>query len=392
MGDLAGQDGPLRAVPLAPYRVLDLTTELGWLCGKILAELGAEVVKIEPPGGDPERDTDAWRAYNVGKRSLVLDLGTPEGRRLLLQLATSADFLLESFPPGHLDGLGLGWEVLHRLNPGLVMTSITPYGPDGPWATAPASDLELMAAGGAIWLAGDPDRPPVRISLPQAACWASAYAAAGTLIAHHHRAATGRGQHVDCSAQASLIPAIVHAPMFWAMEGVLPHRSGPFLVGRNVHGARMRNVWRCRDGHVSFALYGGEAGRRSTAAMLGWMAERGMVPDSLREVDWQAVEGPLASPELVALAEAAIAAFLATLTKREFYRGAIERRILGYPVATPEDILADEQLAAREAWQELDGVRHPSGYARFDGLPARPAGPVPAVGEHGSLWAEVLGD
>jgi benzylsuccinate CoA-transferase BbsE subunit len=269
------------------------------------------------------------------------------------------------------------------------MTSITPYGQEGPLAQAPASDLELMAAGGAVWLAGDPDRPPVRISLPQAACWASSYAAAGTLIAHHHQVASGRGQHVDVSAQAAILPAIVHAPMFWDMLGTVPHRAGPFLVGRNMNGARIRNVWSCRDGYVTFALYGGAVGRHSNRALVEWMAERGMAPAFSREMDWEAFDAPAAPADLIYRLQEAIGAFLRTLTKSEFYRGAIERRILGYVVATPEDVLTDEQLASREVWQELDGVRHPSGYARFDGVPARPRRGAPGLGEHNQ---EVLDD
>jgi crotonobetainyl-CoA:carnitine CoA-transferase CaiB-like acyl-CoA transferase len=392
MGDIAGADGSLTA-PLAPYRVIDLTTELGWLCGKILAELGADVVKVEPPGGDDGREGSAWCAYNVGKRGVTLDLEDVCDRELLLRLAVRADFLIESFRPGTMESLGLGWERLHAANPRLVMTSITPYGQDGPLAAAPASDLELMAAGGAVWLAGDPDRPPVRISLPQAACWASAYATVGTLIAHHHRMTTGRGQRVDASAQAGVLPAIVHAPMFWDVLGTIPQRAGPFLVARNVNGAEIRNVWPCRDGYVAFALYGGAVGRRSVRALVAWMEERGMAPDLVREIDWDRFEAPAADAALIDRLQAAVGTFLLTLTKREFYEGAIERRILGYTVATAPDVLADEQLVARDAWQVLDGVRHPSGYARFDGIPARPRGGPPGLGEHNDeVLAEVRGD
>ena len=392
MGDIAGPNRPLTH-PLAPYRVVDLTSDLGWLCGKILAELGADVVKVEPPGGDKGRDGAAWRAHNVGKRGITLDLDAGHDQELLRGLTARADFLIESFPPGHLAKRQLGWEAMHRRNPRLVMTSITPYGQNGPSAGSPASDLELMAAGGAVWLAGEPDRPPVRISLPQAAGWASSYAAAGTLIAHHHRAVTGRGQWVDVSAQAAVLVATVHAPMFWDMVGTVPHRAGPFLVGRNVNGARVRNIWRCRDGYVSFALYGGAVGRRSTRAIVDWMAERGMAPEPALEIDWESFEAPAADAELVDRLQEAIGRFLLTLTRREFFQGAIERRILGYLVATPDDVLADEQLRARQAWQELGGARHPSGAIRFDGVPARPRRGAPGLGEHTrEVLGEVVGD
>ena len=139
--------------------------------------------------------------------------------------------------------------------------------------------------------------------------------------------ATGRGQRVDASGQASVLPAIVHAPMFWDMLGTVPHRAGPFLVARNVNGAEIRNVWLCRDGYVAFALYGGAVGLQSTRALVDWMEERGMAPELVREIDWDRFEAPAAAADLIDRLQDAIGAFLLTLTKREFYRGAIERRI-----------------------------------------------------------------
>ena len=372
---------------LAGCRVLDLTGELGWLCGRILADLGADVVKVEPPGGEAGREGPAWQAWNVGKRGVRLDLHREDGVRTLHALATRADVLLESFPPGHLDRLGVGWAALHAANPALILTSITPYGQEGPLAGAPASDLELMAASGALSLAGDPDRPPVRISQPQAAAWTSAHAALGTLIAFHHRRGTGEGQHVDVSAQASLLPAIVHAPLFWTLLRQVPQRAGPFLTGRNVHGAALRNIWPCRDGYLTFALYGGGAGRHSNRALVEWMAERGAAPAFLLALDWDSFAVTTAEREEIDRIQEAIGAFFLTLTKREFYAGAVERRLLGYEVATVADVATNEQLAARDVWQDLGGVPHPTGWARFDGRPARPSRPAPGLGEHD---AEVL--
>jgi len=341
--------------PLEGLLALDLTGELGWLLGKILADLGATVLKIDPPGGDPGRDqpplihgpsgsvSATWVAFNAGKQRLDLDLAAPCGRARLLELAGSADFVLESDAPGRLDELGIGWTVLSKGSPGLIMTSVTPYGQDGPLAHFPASDLELMASGGAAWLTGDPDRPPVRVSLPQAAAWASVNAAVGTLIAHHHRRLVGRGQHVDASAQCGVLPMLVHAPTFWEMAGVNPMRAGAFLVGRNVNGARMRNIWPCRDGFVTFAVYGGSAGRLSNRSLVQWMAEKGMASDSLLAIDWDTFEVATMTPAEVESMEAAIAPFFLTLTKREFLEQTEARRMLGYVVATAEDIAADLQ-------------------------------------------------
>ena len=386
--------------PLLPYRALDLTGELGWLCGKILADWGADVIKIEPPGGDPGRrsppllgDGDssvslAWLAFNAGKRSVTLDLETELGRERFLRLVESADFVLESFPPGCMEALGLGFERLRERKAAIILTSVTPYGRSAPDAAAPASDLEIMAAGGAVWLAGDPDRPPVRVSLPQAALWASLHAALGTLVAHHHRQAAGRGQHVDVSAQAAVVTALAHAPCFVDLLGEVPGRHGPYLVGRNVHGAPMRNVWRCRDGHVSFAVYGGAAGRNSNRGLVTWMAERGTAPDWLLAVDWDSFDVTILTAVEVHRLEEAIAPFFLTLTRQEFFEGAVARRLLGYPVARVDDIAADPQLEAREVWQDVFDpglgayLRYPSGLPRVDGATPRVRRAAPGVGEH----------
>lgn len=356
MGDVAGPDG--QVAPLQAYRVLDLTGRLGWLCGKILADLGAEVLKVGDAGRE---DRYGWLAYNAGKRVLELEPGSDELRGLI----ADADFLLTTFTPAELERLRLRWEDVASLNPGLVMTSMTPWGLAAPDPEAPASDLEIMAAGGPISLAGDPDRPPVRVTLPQAAAWTGLQAAGGTLIAHHHRRLTGRGQLVDVSAQACMLPILVQAPMWWSMLGQVPKRQGPYLAGRNVHGARTRNIWRCRDGYVTFAFYGGGAGRNSNRQLTEWMAAVEMAPDWLRSLDWDAFDPATAQPELLEQLEGAVAPFFASLTKAEFERGCIERRILGYIVATVADIAADPQLAARHSWQEIDGLRHPAGYLRF---------------------------
>jgi crotonobetainyl-CoA:carnitine CoA-transferase CaiB-like acyl-CoA transferase len=368
--------------PLAGLSALDLTGQLGWLLGKILADLGVEVWKLDPPGGDPHRmeppllDGPAgsagaeWVAFNAGKRRLDVDLLSRDGRRRFLDLALSADFVLDTTEPGRLDALGVGWAQLSERDPSLVMTSITPYGQDGPLAHAPAGDLQLMAAGGAAWLTGDADRPPVRVTQPQAGPWASAYAAIGTLIAHHHRRVTGRGQHVDASAQCAVLPMLVHAPAFWEMLGVTPMRSGPFLFGRNVHGVAMRNVWPCRDGYLTWAVYGGPAGRQSNRGLVEWMTEKGMAPDFLLEIDWDGFDVATITPADVERIEGAMAPFFRTVTKRDFLEQAHARRLLGYVVATASEIAADPQLEAREVWQDVDvpelgrTVPLPSGWYR----------------------------
>ncbi|MFQ5934539.1 MAG: CoA transferase, partial [Dehalococcoidia bacterium] len=156
---------------LSPYRVLDLADETGILAGKVLADLGADVIAVESPGGNPVRRLGpfykgrphperslVWWAYSSGKRSVTLDLEAEDGPTLLKQLVETADFVFESFPPGYLDRLGLGYKALKQVNPRLIMVSMTPFGQDGPYASYQGPDLVGMALGGLVNLTGDPDR------------------------------------------------------------------------------------------------------------------------------------------------------------------------------------------------------------------------------------------
>ena len=182
--------------PLAGIRVVDLASERAELAGRLLADLGAEVIKVEPPGGVRARRLPPfdgkrslyWAAVGLGKRSVVFDLEAPEQRERLLALLAGADVLIESFDPGELEGLGLGYAALSARHPRLVYLSVTPYGQAGPLAGAPASELTIEAAGGLLGLQGDGDRPPIPLGLPQAAFHAGAQAGRR----HDHRAERAR--------------------------------------------------------------------------------------------------------------------------------------------------------------------------------------------------------
>jgi crotonobetainyl-CoA:carnitine CoA-transferase CaiB-like acyl-CoA transferase len=391
---------------LPPYRVLDLSGPLGFLTGKILADLGADVIKVEPPGGDPSRDWPPfrtlaggrreslfWSASNAGKRGITLDLAAEGARYVFRQLARDADVVIETFAPGYLASIGLGYEALRRENPRLVLVSITPYGQHGPSSAAEASDIEIMAASGAMSLAGEEGGEPMRVTLPQAAMWAGAEAAMGTLTALVHRTQRGPGQWVDVSAQMAVIAALAHAPVFWDLNGVNPARAGTYITGRSVTGARMRAFWPCRDGWINFIIYGGAAGRHTNQQLVEWMDERGMGSDALRAIDWQTFTVPELTQDEIDAIEEPIEHFLATLTKQEFLEGATARQMLGYPVSTAEDIHRDPQLEARAFWQTVgtgpDALRYPGGFAIVDGERLTIRRPAPGIGEHNE---EVYGD
>jgi crotonobetainyl-CoA:carnitine CoA-transferase CaiB-like acyl-CoA transferase len=343
---------------LAGRVVLDCSTELGWLAGRILADLGAEVLKIDPPCVD--RGRPDWLAYNVNKRPLDLDLADEASSGLFDALVRRADFVIACYRPQDPQAAVFDYARLAALNPAIIVVAISPFGQTGPRAKWKASDIELMAASGAMSLAGEPDGMPVRVSVPQSYGWTGAQAAVGALVALNHRDVSGRGQLVDVSGQASVVLGIAHAPAFWDMEGVEPSRAGAFMTGRSVTGARYRVFWPCRDGYLNFILYGGNAGRRTNENLLAWMSEAGADLGVLAYIDWARFDTTLASQAEIDAIEAPVLRFFAGLTKREFLDGAHCREMLGYPAATVSDIAEDPQLAARRFWQEAigpDGVR-----------------------------------
>ena len=391
-------------------RVLDLCDGSGAHCGRILADLGADVIKVEPPAGDPTRAIPPYLddvpgpdrgllhlALNANKRGVTLDLDDPNGRELLRRLVDVGDVLVESFAPGYLEERGLGYAALSARNDRLIVTSITPYGQDGPLAGLPASDLEVTAASGSLWLGGEPREPPVRTTLPQSPFWTGMYAAAGTLFAYLVRERLGRGQHVDVSAQASMVTVHPPASVFADVLGEEHVRLGPYLVGRSIVGTRFRNVWPCRDGYVAFAIQGGPIGRHTGRMLEEWMRARGMRVDAEREIDWDTFDNRTLTQADVDRMEAAIGAFFLTLTKAEFFEGVLARNMLGYPVSTAEDVYADEQLRARDFWQEVplaadSALTFPGGFAVFGGERPRIRRPAPRVGEHSDeVYRELLG-
>jgi crotonobetainyl-CoA:carnitine CoA-transferase CaiB-like acyl-CoA transferase len=392
---------------LSPYRVLDFSDERGIFCSFVLGELGADVVCVEPPAGsrarrqgpfagdvrDPECSL-FWWAYGRNQRSVVLDPESMDDRDALLQLVASADVLVESRKPGEMERLGLGFEELSRLNPALVYVSVTPFGQSGPKAAWAASDLTVFAASGALWLTGDADRPPVRISVPQSFLHAGAEAAAATLVALHERRRSGRGQHVDVSAQQAVTLATQSDIVAAAVNSAGASRGG----GR-VGDLELRTLYPARDGHVSITHLFGRAFGPATARLMRVVCEEGFCDEELRDKDWVAIVSLIAegveSADTHNRAKAAIAAWTASKTKAELLEIAMERKILVAPAFRIRDVVASEQLAERGYFQSLErpdgaGVtRQLGGFVRFANSTPRPALRAPRVGEHSAaLLAE----
>jgi benzylsuccinate CoA-transferase BbsE subunit len=359
---------------LTDVLIVDATDRLGWLAGRLLADLGAEVVRLEAPGSDCDRPQ--WRAFNVNKRVVRIEAGQAGLEPLLAR----ADICLLT-PPAH----GLDPEALHARHPQLIVVAIRPFGRVGPRAAWKASDIELMAAGGAMALAGEPDGVPVRVSEPQSYGWAGAQAAAGALVALYRRQRTGRGDLVEVSGQASVLAALSHAPAFVDLADTEPTRAGAFMTGRSIKGARYRVFWPCRDGYINFIFYGGAAGRRTNEQLLAWMRERGADVGALAGIDWRSWDPTLADQSEVDAIEAPVMRFFAGLTKREFLSEGHRREMLGYPVSTVADIAGDPQLAARGFFQTVGGgsERFCGSFAVIDGErpPLRHAPGEPFIAE-----------
>ena len=368
---------------LTGLKVLDCAGELGWLAARLLADLGADVIRIEPPG--TPRDA-TWRANNVNKRLLELDPFADENRPAVDDLVAACDVLIETWAPGSTEAARFEPNDLAANHPRLVHVSITPFGRSGPRAQWPASDLEIMAAGGALSLAGEPDGAPTRVTAPQSGGWAGAHGAVAALIALTERHDSGRGQHVDISAQSAVIMALAHAPAFWDVLGKVATRAGAYVTGRSVAGARYRAFWPCRDGYLNFVLYGGAAGRGTNKGLMAWMQERGAELGALADVDWEAFDPTRLGQDEVDHYEQVIGKFFQDVGKAEFLTQVSARGMMGYPVFDVGDIADDPQLAARGFWHDVTGdggktERHCGTFAIVDGersglrhAPGTPAG------------------
>jgi crotonobetainyl-CoA:carnitine CoA-transferase CaiB-like acyl-CoA transferase len=382
-------------------RVLDCCDESGALAGRILGDLGADVVRLEPPGGDragrrapylggaadPERSL-AWLALQTGKRGATLALDHSRGRELFLRLVERADVLIETAPPGAWEALGLSGGAIEARNPRLVHCSITPFGRSGPRAHWRGGDLVAVAMGGNAAMTGDPDRPPLRCSLPTGFFHAGPEAAAAIAAALYAREDTGRGQRVDVSIHECQAGTLLGAPGLERFRG--PGRRAGARLGRT------REIWRTRDGWVSFGLRGGAARAANLRAAAEYMAESGMAPDWLQAVDWSRYDPNALSDDELARLEVAFGAFFAARTMRELYDEALRRRILLAPCNDPGEIAAHPQLRARDFFAVQEdperGVRleHPARFAVDSlgacGLRRR----APRIGEHnGELYGEL---
>jgi len=384
---------------LSPYRILDLAGEMGLFCGKALGDLGADVIKIEPPGGDPARrigpfyhdnlDPEKslfWFAYNTSKRGITLNLETADGRDIFKRLVKTADVVIETYSPGYLDRLGLGYQDLDKMKPGIILVSITPFGQTGPYKDWKAPDVVAWAMGGEMAPFGDADRPPIRIGYhSQAYLNAGADGAMGALMALIHRANTGEGQQVDVSIQEAVVHCTEHITSAWDLRKMVRKRN-PEKVGANAP-ARLTRLWRCKDGYVSWFYWGGVMSVRTNVPLVKWMESEGMADDYILNYDWEKF-GNDTTQEEVDRIEATTSRFFLSHTKAELFEGAVRTNTQVYPVNTPADMLVDKQLSSRHFWVEVEHpelgtkLTYPGAFAASNEAPPRITRRAPLIGEH----------
>ncbi|MEQ8263946.1 CoA transferase [Pseudohaliea sp.] len=378
---------------LAPYRVLDLTDGPAQLAGYMLAQMGADVLLLEPPEGHRSRALRPFAndspgpdaslthlAYNRGKRSIVIE---EEGA--LRALAGRADILIES------GAMAVDLQALRTLNPTLITVSISAFGQTGPKAGWAATDLTVCAAAGTLGMTGDADRAPVRVCAPQAFAFAAADAACAALIALAERFRSGLGQHADISAQQSYLSATQFqtlAPLVG--KPAATRLGGGIQLGR----VTVQTVHRCADGHVIGSFLFGPIFGPYAKRLFQWIHEEGQCSAWWAENDWitfgRKVDQDASALEAMKEGTVILQRFLAGKSKDELFRAAMERRLLLAPVMTARDLLEFEHLRKRNWWQDVEGSRAPGAFARAPASPFRILGRAPATGEHTSELREHL--
>ena len=399
---------------LKGLRLIDLTDEKGALCGKMFADLGAEVIKVEPPDGCSTRrippylediaDADHCLysiAYHAGKKSVTANLASDDGRAIVAELAEHADFLVESQPLGYLDSIGLGYGALAKKNPRLIYASVTPFGDTGPGKDYNWADIVTWAAGGMMYLMGEEGKPPLQMSLPQAGLHAGGEAAVAMMLAHYPRQIDRLGQRIVVNMQACIVWTLMNEQAMPFLHGNHLSRTGVFTGSAD---ARRKMVYECKDGNISILIAGGTTFGNSTKALIEWMRENGFSSDWMRTKDWISwVPGLFMNMteqdrrEIDDL-ETTIQRFLMTMTKREIYAQGLKRRIFLAPVATAADIAADEQLKARDFWTQVPHdtlgrtLTFPGPFAKLSATPIGSTTRAPRIGEHSDeIYRGLLG-
>ncbi len=388
---------------LSGYRALDLTDEKGFVCGKILAALGIETIKVEPPGGDAARSIPPylngksdinsslyWLAYNTDKRSMTLNLELKRGRELFKKLIPRCDFIIESFQPGYLNSIGLGYTSLEKINPRIILTSITPFGQKGPYSGFKGSEIVVSAMSGIMATNGDADRPPLREGPDTIYFESGAAAALGTVMAHYVREKTREGQQVDISMQEVAVKRTSSNLLVWEFDKRLIKRAGTI---RTVGARSTHWIWECKDGYIFWSFMGGKPGSQGNRAISKWIDDDG-VENPMREItNWEEFDMATqdVSKDLLDAQQEAIRQFFLRHTKKEITEEGVKRGLNACVINNPADILGNPQLKARDYWANIDSpeTNNPLKYPKYFFLSNQTENFVksaaPVVGEYNDM-------
>lgn len=386
---------------LSNLRILDFTGEMGAYAGKLFAGVGSDVILLEPTNGDPFRNIGPFYKnipgkerglqflyYNAGKRGLAIDITTDSGKDIFLKLCETADLLLESFAPGYLEGLGLGFDVLSAVNPKLVQTSITPFGATGPYAKYPGCDLTCSALSGFTYLAGVDNDKPVRAPDNQAYQTAAAHAAVASAIALLFAQRTGIGQFVDIACIESVASAHENAAQFWDLEGVIRRSAFGSLAGGG--------VFRCKDGYIALVAIMG-TNKVMWDPYVNWMKQEGVegweILDDEKWLDPDYRADPANYKTFCEIFEG----YTLKHEKLYLYEKGQSFRVATTPVSNGKDLFENPQLQSTQFFEtvkhvNLDGeVTYPGAPYAFGEIQWRFGGPAPAVGQHTAELLKELG-
>ena len=365
---------------LSGERILDLTDDKGMLCSRLLADMGAEVIRIEKPRKDSARSIFFWET-NAGKLDITLNLDAEQGQGIFRRLVKTADVVVESYQPGYLETLGLGYPELSQVNPRLVMASITNFGRSGPYRGYKSCDMVACALGGQMYVCGEPETPPLKPFGNQAYYSASLLAAIGILLALWNRHTSGRGQHIDMSLQEGVAATLAHVLVRYFYEGVVAKRQG------SLHWNNAFRIFPCRDGYILLSLF------QQWGTLVEWLDAEGMAED-LTDKKWLDREERLQQLDH-------IIEVLERWTKSHTVAELVEKgQLMRFPwaeVTSVPRLMDSPQLKERGFFVEVEHPQSGKKY-KFPGAPCklsrspwRVGSRVPSLGEHNKEIYQELG-
>ncbi len=369
---------------LAGIQVLDLADEKASFCSKLLADLGAYVIKVERPGGDSSRKIGPFLGnsphperslffyyHNTNKLGITLNLEHPMGKEIFLRLIKRMDVVVETFPPGYLENLKLDFEILKEINPKLILASVTGFGKDGPRKNYKSCDMVASAYGGQMYVSGSPSTPPLKSFGEQSYYTASLFAAIGILIALRKRVHTGRGEHMDISLQESVASTLDHVMVRYFYDRIIPKRQG------NLSWNHSSFILPCKDGHIHLTI------STQWETLVEWIASEGMAEDLMND-KWKDEEYRLRNIDHVM---DILQRWTQTHSAQELFELGQLMRFPWARVYSLKEVLNNAQLQARDFFIDVEhpeakrSISYPGSPYKLSGSPSCRWKRAPLIGE-----------